>query len=70
MSTRIAVLHYGGHANRYQLLLESAAGHAVAPDAGGLAAFLAQQRGLQLVVLNGCSTQPQTEDSWRQTSWR
>lgn len=58
---RIAIFHYGGHANGYQLLLESAEGKSTAADAGGLAAFLAQQRGLQLVFLNGCSTQQQTE---------
>ncbi len=58
---RVAILHYGGHANGYQLLLESAAGQSATADAGGLAAFLGQQRGLQLVFLNGCSTQPQTQ---------
>ncbi len=58
---RVAIFHYGGHANGYQLLLESASGNAAAADAGGLAAFLAQQRGLQLVFLNGCSTQQQTQ---------
>ncbi len=58
---RIAIIHYGGHANGYQLLLESSAGQAVAADAGGLAAFLTQQKGLQLVFLNGCSTQQQTQ---------
>ncbi len=58
---RIAILHYGGHANGYQLLLEAADGQSVAADAGGLAAFLAQQQGLQLVFLNGCSTQQQTD---------
>lgn len=58
---RIAIFHYGGHANGYQLLLESSTGESAAADAGGLAAFLAQQRGLQLVFLNGCSTQQQTD---------
>ena len=58
---RIAVFHYGGHANGYQLLLESAAGESAAADAGGLAKFLGQQRGLHLVFLNGCSTQQQTD---------
>jgi hypothetical protein len=58
---RIGVLHYGGHANGYQLLLESAHGDSQAADADGLAAFLAQQQGLQLVFLNGCSTQQQTQ---------
>ena len=38
---RIAILHYGGHANGYQLLLESAGGELAAADAGGLAVFLA-----------------------------
>lgn len=58
---RVAVFHYGGHANGYQLLLESSAGQTAAADAGGLARFLGQQQGLQLVFLNGCSTQQQTE---------
>ena len=31
---RIAVFHYGGHANGYQLLLESAGGSPQAADAG------------------------------------
>lgn len=58
---RIAIFHYGGHANGYQLLLESASGQTVVANAGGLAAFLGQQSGLQLVFFNGCSTQPQVE---------
>jgi WD40 repeat protein len=58
---RIAVFHYGGHANGYQLLLESAGGSPHAADAGGLAAFFGQQRGLDLVFLNGCSTQQQVQ---------
>jgi tetratricopeptide (TPR) repeat protein len=58
---RVAILHYGGHANGYELLLESAAGEAAVADAGGLAKFLGQQQGLHLVFLNGCSTQQQTE---------
>ncbi|MFQ5340102.1 MAG: hypothetical protein ACE5F6_01000, partial [Anaerolineae bacterium] len=56
---RIAVFHFGGHANGYQLLLESSEGAPAAADAGGLARFLGQQTGLQLVFLNGCSTQQQ-----------
>lgn len=58
---RIAIFHYGGHASGYQLLLESAAGQVAMADAGGFAAFLAQQRGVQLVFLNGCWTQSQTQ---------
>ncbi len=56
---RIAIFHFGGHANGYQLLLENAAGKSSPAYAKGLAEFLGQQRGLQLVFLNGCSTQPQ-----------
>ncbi len=58
---RIAVFHFGGHANSYNLLLESSKGEARAADAGGLAAFFGQQRGLQLVFLNGCSTEKQVQ---------
>lgn len=59
---RIAIFHFGGHADGYRLLLETAAGAPAAVDAGGLARFLAQQRGLQLVFLNGCSTEGQVAD--------
>lgn len=58
---RVAIFHYGGHANGYQLLLESTDGRTATAAAGGLAAFLGQQQGLQLVFLNGCATQPQTQ---------
>src|SRR5688572_26316242 len=58
---RVALFHYAGHANGFQLLLESAEGRAHAVGASGLAAFLGQQRGLRLVFLNGCSTQPQVQ---------
>ncbi len=58
---RIAVFHYGGHANGYYLLLESAEGTPTVAHAGGLAAFLGQQRGLQLVFLNACSTRRQVQ---------
>jgi hypothetical protein len=56
---RIAVFHFGGHADDYHLLLESNEGRTEAAHAAGLAGFLGQQRGLQLVFLNGCSTGPQ-----------
>lgn len=58
---RIAVFHFGGHANGYQLLLESADGSPQLADAGGLATFFGQQRALDLVFLNGCSTQQQVQ---------
>lgn len=58
---RIAAFHYAGHADSYALLMEEANGAPAVAHAGGLAAFLGQQTGLQLVFLNGCSTAPQVE---------
>ncbi len=58
---RIAVFHYGGHAENFKLLLESAQGKKVEAHAAGLVPFLASQKGLQLVFLNGCSTQSQAD---------
>lgn len=58
---RIALFHFGGHANGYQLLVESAAGKPAPATARGLAAFFGQQSGLELVFLNGCSTQRQVD---------
>ncbi|MDX1905729.1 MAG: CHAT domain-containing protein [Bacteroidia bacterium] len=55
-SGRIAVFHYGGHADSYQLLLESGGGTTQVAHSAGLSQFLANQAGLQLVFLNGCST--------------
>ncbi len=59
---RIVVFHYAGHANGFQLLLESSTGGVHRVGAKGLASFLGQQQGLQLVFLNGCSTERQAED--------
>ncbi len=59
---RIAIFHYGGHAGSYALLLETATGKIAIANAGGLATFLGQQTGIQLVFLNGCSTQLQTQE--------
>lgn len=56
---RIAIFHYGGHADGYQLLLESLEGKNVVAHGGGLVSFLSGQQGLQLIFLNGCSTQQQ-----------
>jgi hypothetical protein len=54
---RIAIFHFAGHANGFQLLLESSSEAYQAAHVDGLAAFLGQQPGLQLVFLNACSTQ-------------
>jgi WD40 repeat protein len=58
---RVAVFHFGGHAGDAELLLESATGEATVAHAGGLARFLGQQRGLELVFLNGCSSRGQVQ---------
>lgn len=58
---RVAVFHFGGHANGFELLLESETGSAAAANAGGLAKFLGAQESLYLVFLNGCSTEQQTQ---------
>ncbi len=59
---RIALFHYGGHAESYALLLESAAGGKAIAHSEGLVSFLAKQKSLKLVFLNGCSSQKQSED--------
>ncbi|WP_172418118.1 CHAT domain-containing protein, partial [Deinococcus indicus] len=58
---RVAVFHYGGHADSDSLLLEQAEGPAFEVDAAGLHPFLAHQGSLRLVFLNGCSTQEQAK---------
>jgi len=57
---RIALFHFGGHADGDRLLLQSAFEPHPA-YAEGLATLLGQQRGLKLVFLNGCSTRPQVK---------
>jgi len=58
---RVAVFHFGGHAGSGALLFESREGAATAAHAEGLARFLGEQRGLELVFLNGCSSQGQVQ---------
>lgn len=58
---RIAVFHYGGHAEDYSLLLKAASGKRQHAHSEGLVSFLAEQKGLQLVFINGCSSQTQAE---------
>lgn len=57
---RIAFFHYGGHANSYQLLLESGTGTREYANAEAFARFLGGQNSLQLVFLNGCATKEQS----------
>jgi WD40 repeat protein len=54
---RIVALHYAGHANAYELLLEGSREQNAVTSAGSVAAFLAKQPGLKLVFLNACSTE-------------
>jgi hypothetical protein len=56
---RVAIFHYGGHANGGALRLESEGGAAETAHAGGLAQLLGMQKGLKLVFLNGCATKGQ-----------
>jgi WD40 repeat protein len=58
---RIAIFHYAGHAEDFELLLETGQGERTRADARGLLEFLRQQRGLRLVFLNACSTRAQVE---------
>jgi hypothetical protein len=57
---RIALFHFGGHADKDHLLLTSAFEPRPA-YAEGIATLLGQQRGLKLVFLNGCSTRHQVK---------
>ncbi|MDQ3015423.1 MAG: hypothetical protein M3R25_01680 [Bacteroidota bacterium] len=59
---RIGIFHYGGHAESYALLLESASGGHATAHSEGLVGFLSKQKSLKLVFLNGCSSQKQSED--------
>lgn len=45
---RIAIFHYGGHAEDYSLLLQRADGQQQLVDGEGLVSFLSRQKGLQL----------------------
>ena len=58
---RIAIFHYGGHADSFRLLFELTCGRTAEIDAAGFALFLGRQHGLKLVFLNACSTQPQAD---------
>jgi WD40 repeat protein len=59
---RVAIFHYGGHANEECLLLTSSSRTARETDLRGLLGFWGRKGGLRLVFLNGCSTAPQVDD--------
>jgi len=58
---RIRVFHFAGHASAVALMLADPAGGPALGHAQGLAEYLGQQRSIELVVLNGCSTRAQIE---------
>ena len=58
---RISIFHFGGHASYDALQFLSARGTPELAHAGGLGAYLLEQRGLELVFLNGCLTQAQAQ---------
>ncbi|UCH94966.1 MAG: AAA family ATPase [Candidatus Aminicenantes bacterium] len=58
---QVAIFHYGGHANGTHLQLETPGGESQLANALGLAQLMGQQKGLQLVFLNGCATLNQVE---------
>ena len=62
LGQRIAIFHFAGHANSYQLFLESILGEKQPAYISGLASFLQLQYGLQLVFLNACSTSGHVQD--------
>lgn len=49
---QVAIFHYAGHANDYELMIEQSQ----SADAQAFSQFLGQQDALQLVFLNACST--------------
>jgi len=53
---RVAVFHYGGHADGMTLRMEGGAA-----NARGIAGLLGEQTNLKLVFLNGCATRPQVD---------
>lgn len=59
---RISIFHYAGHANSYSLLLETEAGGNQKASSKGLVPFLAREDSIQLIFLNGCSTEQQAKE--------
>ncbi|MCI5083097.1 MAG: CHAT domain-containing protein [Saprospiraceae bacterium] len=58
---QIAIFHYGGHAGHTLIQLEDADA-----QSAGLAKLLGEQKSLQLVFLNGCSTRGQVQQLFAQ----
>jgi hypothetical protein len=58
---QVAIFHFAGHTSSAELLFETSDGAQQVVQAGGLAAYLAQQKGLVLVFINGCSSGDQVD---------
>ncbi|MEL6254453.1 MAG: CHAT domain-containing protein [Bacteroidota bacterium] len=58
---KVAIFHYGGHADGSRLHLEGGGG-----NAKGLGTLLGEQKNLKLVFLNGCSSKGQVEELFAQ----
>lgn len=58
---RIAIFHYGGHADSDEIFVEMAEGGNQAFYSVGMGALFAQQTCLKLVFLNGCATREQAD---------
>lgn len=59
---QVAIFHYAGHADGYQLLLEGKDGESQLAKGPGLVSILSSKKNLKLVFLNGCSTQRLARD--------
>lgn len=59
---RIAIFHYGGHAESYKLLLETPDGRHSFAKKDGLVPFFSRRKSLRLIFLNACSTQQHAEE--------
>lgn len=59
---RIAIIHFAGHADGSTLRFESEEGQEEVMDVSTLSNFLKTIKGLHLVFLNGCGTQPIVEN--------
>lgn len=59
---RIAIFHFGGHADSFSLFLNENSGDISAKSSKGLISILQRRPSLKLVFLNGCSTEKQAEE--------
>jgi eukaryotic-like serine/threonine-protein kinase len=59
---QIVAFHYSGHANGFQQMLECEMGSEQRIHVSGFAEFLASQKSLRFIFLNGCSTDGQVDE--------